>query len=234
MAATLSVDYRERALIEALANVPHTVENLAVGDIVCQHGKYNTWIAERKRVDDLAQSIKRGRWRDQVARLHATRCRHVFFLVEGDLRSTGLSHESLLGACVNAELRPSSHVIRTADLAETAAVVRHLVQKAESTPGLPRTVLTPPVSKRQRSADRTECWVRMLMCVPSVSEKIARKLLDTYGTLPAIQRALADLITFKRVPLHKRTCLGIARMKKLAFYLRDAEEETGGTASAVA
>ncbi len=220
----LSVDSRERGLIEALASVPHTVKTLPVGDVVCHDGEGIAWIAERKRADDLAKSIKTGRWRDQLDRLHATGSR-IFFLIEGDLRSTSMSHESLLGACVNAELRKSSHVIRTLDLQETAAVVRHLVEKGGSCPCLPSS-LTPPsgfVSKRKRDADRETCWARQLMCIPSISERIARKLLEEFGTLTGIQRALADGIIKKKVRIDDRTCLGKARIKKLTHYLVDAE-----------
>ena len=217
----LSVDSRERGLIEALASVPHTVKTLPVGDVVCHDGEGIAWIAERKRADDLAKSIKTGRWRDQLDRLHATGSR-IFFLIEGDLRSTSISHESLLGACVNAELRKSSHVIRTLDLQETAAVVRHLVEKGGSCPGLPSS-LTPPVSKRKRDADRETCWARQLMCIPSMSERVSRRLLEEFGTLPGIQRALADGTRLKKVRIDDRTCLGKARIQKLKHYLVDAE-----------
>ena len=219
----LSVDYRERGLIEALASVPHTVQTLPVGDLVCVYEEGNTWIAERKRADDLAKSIKTGRWRDQLDRLHATGSRRIFFLVEGDLRSTSMGHESLLGACVNAELRKGSHVIRTMDLEETAAVVRHLVEKGGSCPGLPSS-LTPPVAKRKRDADRETCWLRQLMCIPSISERIARKLLDEFGTLPAIQKALAEG-GMKKVRIDDRTCLGKARIEKLTYYLAHENSE---------
>ena len=218
----LTVDHRERFLIEALAAFPHVVKTLPVGDLVCEYGQGHAWIAERKRADDLAKSIQSGRWQDQLSRLHAAGCRRIFFLIEGDLRSTGMNHESLLGACVNATLRQNSHVIRTADLEETAAVVRHLVRKGGGTPALPPWVLTPPLSKRKRDDQREVCWIRQLMCIPSISERIARKLLEEYGTLPAIQRALVDAKTFKKIRLDDRTCLGKTRLQKLAYHLVDA------------
>jgi ERCC4-type nuclease len=201
--------------------VARSVETLPVGDLVCEYGEGRIWIAERKRADDLAKSIKSGRWPDQLSRLHATGCRRIFFLIEGDLRSTSLNHESLLGACVNAALRQNAHVFRTADLEETAAVVRHLVQKGGGAPAMPPGILTPPLSKRKRDADRDVCWIRQLMCIPSISERIARKLLDEYGTLPAIQRALVDIKSFKKIRLDDRTCLGKARLQKLSHHLID-------------
>ena len=222
-AGMLLVDYRERRLAELL-DVPHLVRNLAVGDLVCDYGGGIRWIAERKTASDLAQSIVSGRWRDQLHRLKETGCR-IIFLVEGDLRSTTFNYDSLLGAVINAELRKGSCVIRTVDLHETAAVVRHLVEKGEYEPGMPPSALTPPsvssASKRERDCDRKVCWTRMLMCVPSVSERIAKKLLDEYGSLPAIQTALQNPKTFKRIRLDDRSCLGKERIKKMALHLTD-------------
>ena len=48
------------------------------------------------------------------------------------------------------------------------------------------------LSKRKRDAELETCWVRQLMCIPSISERVARKLLEEFGTLPAVQRALVD------------------------------------------
>ena len=223
---TLLVDHRERHLAELL-DVPHLVRNLAVGDLLCDYGGGNMWLAERKTAADLAQSITSGRWRDQLYRLRESGCR-VIFLVEGDLRTTTLNYDSLMGACINAELRTESCVIRTMDLHETAAVVRHLVAKGESEPGMPPSTLTVPgVPKRERDNERMTCWGRMLMCCPTISQRIATKLLEEYGSLPSIQEALQTPRSFKRVRLDDRSCLGKARIKKLALYLTDSAEESG-------
>ena len=59
---SLTVDVRERALIELLVkdDVEHDVATLPLGDVCFRIGRC-TWLAERKRADDLAQSIKSGR-----------------------------------------------------------------------------------------------------------------------------------------------------------------------------
>ena len=226
---SVAIDHRERELIRVLSQsgIPHCVETLDVGDIVCKYAEHHMWIAERKRVDDLGKSITSGRWQDQLNRLYATGC-CIFFLIEGDIRSTSVNYESLLGACINAELRQKSHVIRTLTIDETACAVKHLIKKGRHTPGIPIAVLTAPVSKRKRNADREECWIRQLMCVPSISERIARKLLDEYGTLQAIQTALVDIKTFKKVQLDDKTSLGKARLKTLSFYLCSTGDKAEG------
>ena len=221
-AMTLTIDHRERHLMRALETTPYKVKALPVGDVLCEYEDGSSWIAERKRAEDLSASIQNGRWGDQLTRLYGTCYHRIFFLVEGDLRATSLPHDSLLGACVNAELRSKSHLIRTTDVAESAAVVRHLIEKARGIPGLPPGLCPPPMSKRKRDSDRETCFLRQLMCIPSISEKIARKLLEEFGTLPALQRAAADIGNFPKVRLDERTCLGKARVEKLALYLGEA------------
>ena len=55
----------------------------------------------------------------------------------------------------------------------------------------------------------------MFMCIPRISERIAKKLLDEYGALPAIQQALQEPKTFKRIRLDDWSCLRKERIKKL-------------------
>ena len=141
---------------------------------------------------------------------------YVFLIVEGDLSETSLPHETLLGACVNAELRESSHLIRTACVEETALIIKQLVKKcAEGPPGIPSGIQ--PKSKRARDSETV--WVRLLMCIPSISERIARKLLEHFGALRALQEALEDVESFPRIRLDARTCIGKTRLQMLARYL---------------
>ena len=93
----LSVDARERLLIEVLNRygVAHAVKTLPVGDIICEYDDGTSWIAERKRADDLANGIKTGRWREQQSRLFAAGS--PVFIIEGDLRSTSLTYKKMLG-----------------------------------------------------------------------------------------------------------------------------------------
>ena len=60
----LLVDAREKLLRVALesAGLSFTSRALAVGDVQYQRDGALAWIAERKTNDDLARSIKDGRW----------------------------------------------------------------------------------------------------------------------------------------------------------------------------
>ena len=136
---------------------------------------------------------------------------------------TSLSYNALLGACINVELRKSSHLIRSCDVEETAAVIRHLVQKCEGAPpALPPSLRPPLTSKRKRDAEQGTCWVRMLTCIPSVSERVASKLIEHFRTLPKLAEALLDEKSFPKVRLDERSCVGQARIRHLANYLTAA------------
>eukprot|EP00973_Karenia_brevis_P082433 11425847-Karenia_brevis.AAC.1 len=90
----LTLDRREIDLSHALADVPHEVRELPVGDVVCEYGKgEGSWVAERKRASDLAVSLTDGRLVDQTARLHEAGYSLIFWFIEGDIRGHSVSHE---------------------------------------------------------------------------------------------------------------------------------------------
>ena len=212
----LCIDFREKSLIQLLKCLNPTVASLVVGDILCTYEDSTEWVMERKTADDLAGSIIDGRWVDQSARMMTSGYKYVFFIVEGDLSSTNLPHETLIGACINAELRPGSNLFRSACIEETVMVIKQLVDKiAGGLPGVPSGIQ--PKSKRAR--DENTVWIRQLMCIPSISERVALLLLDHFGSLRALQDALEDLNSFPRIRLDARTCIGIARLRILARYL---------------
>ena len=95
-------------------------------------------------------------------------------------------------------------------------VVMQLVKKcAGKARGAPSGIK--PKSKRVRDSETV--WIRQLMCIPSISERIARLLLEHFGNLRALQYALEDLKSFPKIRLDDRTCIGKARLRILARYL---------------
>ena len=137
-------------------------------------------------------------------------------MTEDDL---GLPYNALWSALLNAELRRTSHVVRTADVNETAAVVRLLVQKGGVSPKIPSGICQPALTKRKRDAEPGLVFMRQLMCIPSVSPTVAQKLLEKFGNLPKLQQALRDKKKFPKIELDKKRCLGKARIDKIASCL---------------
>ena len=219
--ARLEVDHRERGLIRALAEkgAPHRVSSLAAGDVLCTYDDRPCgWVLERKRADDFAASLVDGRWREQTSRLLATG-HQVLFCIEGDLRFIDGMYEPMLAALTTANLRGSSRCFRTMDVEETGNLVLHLAKKLQT--HQPAAVVSAgfraPQTKRQRESEADNVFLRQLMCIPSVSERIATCLVQRYGDLEALQEALRAG-NLPRLQIGK-TCLGKARIAKLERHL---------------
>ena len=212
------VDNREKALARAMNDsMQFDIQTLPLGDVICKYDDGSAWILERKSASDLAQSIKSGRWGDQSRRLSEAGCK-IFFVVEGDLKADlGIPYNALIACLLNAELRSNTHVIRTMDVMETACYIKHLSQKCEGR--LPTGVKTTLTGKRKRDADPVLVFVRQMMCVPTISEKIANKLHEEFGGLGRLQEALRNKAEFPKIMLDRRSSLGKKRIETLCKYL---------------
>ena len=92
-----------------------------------------------------------------------------------------------------------------------------------SAPGIQSGLTLPvtPSSKKKRGSDKVA--VRMLMCVPSIFENIAKALLIYFGTLPALIGALNSPHSFPRVQLNDHMCLDKKRIEILTTYFCNAD-----------
>ncbi|XP_023174572.1 crossover junction endonuclease MUS81 [Drosophila hydei] len=101
-----------RSYLQTL-NVEHEVRRLTVGDFlwIARDAAGNElvlpYIVERKRMDDLASSIRDGRFHEQKHRLHQCGLSHIIYLIEdyGDNEQLGLPLESLQQALINARVQ---------------------------------------------------------------------------------------------------------------------------------
>ena len=90
----LIVDKRERHLLALFGDGGVQAETLELGDVLCKYPHGSCWVAERKTTQDLAHSIKDGRWDEQKSRL-ASCGLHVFYILEGDFKGVeGLPYGS--------------------------------------------------------------------------------------------------------------------------------------------
>lgn len=109
-----------RSYLESLG-AQHEVRRLTIGDFlwIAKDREGNElvlpYIVERKRMDDLASSIRDGRFHEQKHRLKQSGLKHVIYLVEdyGDNEQLGLPLESLQQALANARVQTGVQVVRT-------------------------------------------------------------------------------------------------------------------------
>jgi len=211
------IDRREHMLCAALnGTIQFEVQDLPLGDVMCKYEDGSIWIAERKTSHDLANSIKIGRWGEQSKRLYESNCK-IFYIIEGDLRDTAMPYNALVSATLNAEMRNNTHVIRTMDVDETATYIRHLYQKCEG--ALPTGIHTIITKKRKRDANKDMVFTRQLMCIPSISENVAKKLYEQFGNITKLQEALQSKAKFPKISLDEKHDIGKKRIEILCKYL---------------
>ena len=214
----LVVDKRERHLQALFGDGGARAETLELGDVLCKYPDGSCWVAERKSTQDLANSIKDGRWDEQKARL-ASSGLHVFYILEGDFKAVeGLPYGALLGAYSNLLLHQGiTTVLRTANIYETKFVLTQLASKCQGVAKpMPLGVVS---SKRKKEDDVRNIWIRQLACIPTISEHIAATLLDHFGSMAALREALSNPESFPVVHLSRGACLGKQRIAKLATIL---------------
>ena len=199
----VTVDSRERTLLTIFRahSDGFDVASLPVGDVHVEYADGRSWVCERKTAADLAASLVDGRWKEQTSRLFSC-SKKVYIIIEGDLRSTDGMYKHVFGAWLNMSLR-GVDVLRTWDANETFATLVSMIQKLEHwLPGSPPLGLLIPKTKgkmtSKRGRDANEVETRQLMCIPSISERIARKLLQQFGGMSHLRAALSDLASFSQ------------------------------------
>ena len=214
----LIVDKRERHLLALFGEGGVQAETLELGDVLCKYPDGSCWVAERKTTQDLAHSIKDGRWDEQKSRL-ASCGLHVFYILEGDFKGVeGLPYGALVGAYTNLLLHAGiTTVLRTANIHETKFVLTQLASKCQGVAKpMPLGVVS---SKRRKEDDTRNIWIRQLACIPIISEHIAATLIDHFGSMSALREALSNPEAFPVVQLSRDARLGKTRICKLAGIL---------------
>ena len=141
----LKVDYREKKLITLLEaykshfkfeNINIKVEKLDLGDIIIYDDEENEkLIVERKSLNDLASSIKDGRYNEQSYRLtnYPIHNHNIIYLIEGNLsvwyNNYKVQANTLYTAIFSLNYYKGFSVIKTVDITETAEYLLRMCDK---------------------------------------------------------------------------------------------------------
>lgn len=137
----LKIDCRERDLIELVkanmsalskdaSNFEICYESLDVGDIIIADDDVPILIIERKKVADLASSIKDGRYKEQAFRLnaHPLHNHNIMYLVEGAMRDRRMDRNTLFSSVFSLNHVQGFSVWRTANLEETHGFIMNTIK----------------------------------------------------------------------------------------------------------
>ena len=211
----MNIDFRERDLIECLTqkNVAFKTMSLPLGDIQIGH-----ILIERKKNKDYAASIKDGRWREQKGRMLAQHDYKCMYIIEGTLHGHSVPLTTLISAMCNTMLRDGIHVIRTVSVNETVIVLQQLMKKMTKMTASSSGLVPPTLSKRKRNSDAV--FLRMLMCVPGCSEKVASKIIEQYTTMAALRDVLQkDPASLQNIQITPKRKIGPSMTGKLVKHI---------------
>ena len=216
----INIDYREKELINILEDkgVPFNNKNLELGDITYtdQSGN-NLLIIERKTVNDLASSIKDGRYMEQSLRLDSIGLHNhnIIYLIEGDIErykappiKNPVTVEAIYSSIFSIMYYKGFSVLKTRDIKETAEFIVRIynkinkekkkgyydVNKEETKIEYASTIKT--AKKDNITLENID--LIMLSQIPSVSKNIATIILSKYD-------GIADLIDSLRNDKHVLT-----------------------------
>lgn len=131
----IKIDVREQSihmecikLIKNYINIEIIVETLPLGDmIICNNDGVEVVIVERKTLNDLASSIKDGRYNEQSYRLNGNEVpnHNIYYLIEGPLKyyssqKSRLDRKSLLSSFVSISHYKGFSIHRTDNTTESA------------------------------------------------------------------------------------------------------------------
>uniref|UniRef100_A0A6C0I5B1 ERCC4 domain-containing protein n=1 Tax=viral metagenome TaxID=1070528 RepID=A0A6C0I5B1_9ZZZZ len=229
----IRVDMREDALHGMfdmnLNQVPHDnkpthvlrCESLSVGDVILSSadGQTDYIVFERKSLQDLAASIRDGRYKEQSLRLQAfpkVHSHNVVYIVEGDFaryneRFSKIGKVALQSAMCSLNYYKGFSVVRTMSIIETYEIIHSYANKLAASPapydvggpaqseegGVGGACCPPPYCsvlkvKQIKCENITPQNIgEIMLCnIPGISNKTASAVMKKYTTLRALMDAL--------------------------------------------
>jgi len=201
---------KPKSLEQSIINHEIKSERLPLGDIILHDParQKDIVIFERKTLNDLAASIRDGRYKEQSFRLIETAAatgfhtHNIVYVIEGDLAQYNEIHSqitktALQSAMVSLLYYKGFSVIRTMNLVETAEFIVNFAEKVakesadgtrpayanDTTPATPAKAYSEVGAKKEKRdyITRENIGEIMLAQVPGVSAKMSSAILAKYG-----------------------------------------------------
>jgi crossover junction endonuclease MUS81 len=209
----IKIDVREQNLINECNNLLNNYENITIeivtldiGDIILYDDNNNEiMIIERKTLNDLASSIKDGRYKEQGYRLSncSLHNHNIFYLIEGNLSSYNnnnrfnrIDKKTLLSAFVSITYFKGFSLYRTNNLTETAECILSYANKIQKDKNqkcyynneknndiIPETYVNVCSRVKKNNITLDNIGAIMLSQIPGVSTNVAEKIMQEYKTI---------------------------------------------------
>jgi len=154
-------------------------------------------LIERKRIDDLAASIKDKRYAEQKKRLKECATTRSIYLIEHKAYHGTIPLRSINQAIANVFWHHHFHVIFTKSVADTVVALETIGSSLEcreqrQEDGLTLDELNQTSDRRSRVTKKTHL-ARMLECIHGMRPEYAEKLSRQFGTFNTMKRNISQL-----------------------------------------
>ena len=215
------IDYREKALIKLMIDKEKDFNfkqsNLELGDIVFKDDKNGDMlIIERKTLNDLASSIRDGRYNEQSMRLnaHPLHNHNIIYLIEGDINfyqppplQNPVTRDALYSSMFSILYFKGFSIIKTKNLTETLETIvrfyNKLCKEVNKSAYYSNTCINNDTSinndieyvntiktRKKDNITTDNIDIIMLSQIPNVSLAIATTIIETYSSLGKLIDAL--------------------------------------------
>lgn len=134
MSFILKIDFREKDLVEIFDkenDVKYQKEGLELGDITFEYNNKIIIIIERKKLQDLSDSLYDGRYKEQKKRIMDSLNKKIrkIYLIEGDqklLWKTKMNNKTFDGIKINTIIRDNLHYIHVNNFNQTIILIKNI------------------------------------------------------------------------------------------------------------
>jgi crossover junction endonuclease MUS81 len=236
----IHIDFREDTLhaelVQLVQDVPQlqiVQTNLELGDAHVVHAESNvTLLFERKTTQDLAASVKDGRYKEQKYRILSSFAPHlVTYVIEGGnpfLNGVhGFNKSIYQGVFMHTMYRDGVHILFVKNTRETAQWLVDVALKLESNPAKflasDETYISSRKAKSRRIDNMTpvSCFLMQLCQIPGVSHKIAETIQQVYPNMRVLLHAMTACASEKEAEdmLCKMPLIGRKKAQTIVEFL---------------
>ena len=215
----IKVDFREVELLQSITKLLPAYEsvkietmNLPLGDvIICDNDGVEKLLIERKTLNDLAASIRDGRYTEQSFRLSNCNIHNhnIFYLLEGNIHTyksskygRSIEKEALISSMTTMTYVKGFSVYRSIDVTESALWLLQTAHKLSKIEEPSYYVIVPKdeeyadVSKRVKKDNITKenIGTIMLSQIPGVSTASATAIMKEYKTMDNLITSMKENI----------------------------------------
>ena len=211
---SLTIDNRERDLIEIIGNENITKTNLDIGDIIISNHEQEEILIERKTIKDLVASIKDGRYKEQKLRILNSKFKDkiIIYLLEGSIPASGkvqgIPVSTIISTIVKITLRDRIHVLRTLNADESAKIILKMKEKIGECISAPcvldETINEEPQqdcatqyastiqSKKKANITPQICFIAQLCQVPGIAKETAIAISEHFKNMSELCRLVGE------------------------------------------